>query len=293
MEYILKNDDLEVKFTAFGGTLTSIKDNYGIEYLWQGNKEYWSGQAPVLFPICGSIRDDKAVIGENKTTAMPRHGIVRKKDFKFVDKTDSSITFLIENDEEMLKQFPYEFKLYTKYTLNGKSIDITYEVENTGSEVMPFFVGGHPGFNCPLVEGEKYEDYVITFEENETLNVPTPVTKTGLIDVEHRTKFLDNEKEVKLNHEMFEVDAVIIDDLKSRKLTFSSKKSGKGIAMEFEQFPYLILWSSSNHGEFVAIEPRVGLSTCSDESDVFEEKRNVQFVEGGSSKSYTFTISVL
>lgn len=63
--------------------------------------------------------------------------------------------------------------------------------------------------------------------------------------------------------------------------------------MEFEQFPYLILWSSSNHGNFVAIEPWVGLSTCSDESDVFEEKRNVQFVEGGSSKSYTFTISVL
>ena len=26
-------------------------------YLWQGDPEYWSGQAPVLFPICGSVRN--------------------------------------------------------------------------------------------------------------------------------------------------------------------------------------------------------------------------------------------
>lgn len=42
----------------------------GLEYLWQGDAEYWSGQAPILFPICGSIRDNKAVIGNQKTTSI-------------------------------------------------------------------------------------------------------------------------------------------------------------------------------------------------------------------------------
>lgn len=66
-------------FESKGATLHSIKDNDGVEYLWEGNPEYWSGQAPVLFPICGSIRDDKAQIGNRKQTNMPRHGVVRKK----------------------------------------------------------------------------------------------------------------------------------------------------------------------------------------------------------------------
>ena len=57
------------KFTVIfalqkGGTICSIEDFQGIEYLWQGDATYWSGQAPILFPICGGLRDDKALIGD-------------------------------------------------------------------------------------------------------------------------------------------------------------------------------------------------------------------------------------
>ena len=57
----LKSDKLTVEFTTLGGALSSIKDNEGIEYLWQGDAKYWSGQAPVLFPICVSLRNDTAI----------------------------------------------------------------------------------------------------------------------------------------------------------------------------------------------------------------------------------------
>lgn len=30
---------------------------------------------------------------------------------------------------------------------------------------MPFLIGGHPGFNCPMFAGEKYSDYWIEFEK--------------------------------------------------------------------------------------------------------------------------------
>ena len=96
----------------------------------------------------------------------------------------------------------------------------------------------------------------------------TPVPETGLVDMEHRSLYLEDSDTVELNHEMFEIDAVIFDELKSRKLKLVSKKSGKGIEMEYKDFPYLILWSSANHGNFVAIEPWTGLSTCSDEGDL-------------------------
>lgn len=62
MEYKLENERLKVKIQSFGGALSSIQDRDRVEYLWQGNKDYWGGQAPVLFPICGSIRNNEARI---------------------------------------------------------------------------------------------------------------------------------------------------------------------------------------------------------------------------------------
>lgn len=93
----LKSDQLQVQFQTFGGALSSIKDKDGVEYLWQGDPTYWSGQAPVLFPICGSVRNDTVVYeyedGSIKKGIIPRHGLVRKKEFDLVEQTDNSHTF--------------------------------------------------------------------------------------------------------------------------------------------------------------------------------------------------------
>lgn len=291
--YELTDGQITVGFTTFGGTMTSIRDTDGTEYLWQGDKTYWSGQAPVLFPICGSIRDDRAEIGEGKETHMPRHGLIRKKEFTLSEKTDKSITFSIENDEQMLEQYPYAFRVSTTYTLDEKSIDVTYTVENRSDKPMPFQIGGHPGFNCPLKQGETFEDYCVEFEKTENCTVPTQLPESGLIDMGHRTPFLQNTKTLDLKHDLFHIDAVTLDELKSRRVKLLSKKSGCGVQLDFADFPYLILWSSANDGPFVAMEPWHGLSTCSDESDVFEEKRGVVTAQPGEKKAFHFTITVL
>ena len=64
--------------------------------------------------------------------------------------------------------------------------------------------------------------------------------------------------------------------------------------MEYKDFPYLILWSSANHGNFVAIEPWTGLSTCSDEGDWFEEKKKcTECRSRREAKEYSYSVSVL
>lgn len=224
---------------------------------------------------------------------MPRHGIVRKKEFKCVTETENSILFEIESNEEMLAQYPYEFKLGIEYTLKDKKITIRYIIENKDKEIMPFQIGGHPGFHCPLYKEESYDDYELVFEKKETCTVPTPVTETGLIDMEHRSGFLEDTDTLPLKHDLFSVDAVILDQLKSRAVTLKSKKHNKGIRLDFEQFPYLILWSTAKEADFVAMEPWIGLSTCSDEGDKFEEKRNIQYVQAGEVKEYEFHINIL
>lgn len=293
MEYRLSNGQLDVCFQTFGGSLHSIKDAKGTEYLWQSDADYWSGQAPILFPICGSIRNDQAILPDGKKTRMPRHGIVRKKEFTYSEQTENSITFEIESDEEMYEKFPYKFRLCIKYTLEGKSLKTTFFVVNEDKKEMPFFVGGHPGFRCPVFEGEKYQDYYLVFEKEETCSVPYPVTETGLIDMENRSMFLKGERKLSLSHELFAKDAVILDELRSRKVQLCSKKHGKILEIEFNDFPYLILWSTANEGPFIALEPWLGLSTCSDENDEFMKKRNVQTVMPGETKEYSFLIKIM
>lgn len=290
MEFVLKNEELTVGFCSRGGSLCSIRDKEGTEYLWQGDGAYWSGQAPVLFPICGSLRNNQAQIGKGQITQMPRHGIVRKRNFVCHKQDKGEIVFRIESDKEMEKQFPYPFRLDIRYILEGSQITTEYTVTNLGNQEMPFQIGGHPGFNCPLFAGERYEDYQLVFSQEETCTVPTPVTETGLIDMENRIAFLHNQRILPLCHELFSKDAIILDEIHSREVTLCSKNHKKGISLVFLDFPYLVLWSSANSGPFIALEPWMGLSTCSDEGDVFEEKRNIQKVAPGESKKYSFVI---
>lgn len=293
MEYSLKNENLTVCFASKGGELTSIKNKKGLEYLWQGDKVYWSGQAPVLFPICGSLRDNRATTLNGEEIQMPRHGIVRKEEFELTSITDDTISFSIISGEDMLTKYPFPFVLTITYQLKKNSITVHYEVRNAGTEDMPFFLGGHPAFRCPLNPGEAYDEYEVRFEKEEEETNPTPSTETGLMDMDNRTSLSWDKRNLTLSHELFQQDAIVFDRIKSRKVTLSHKEKKQGVEISFEDFPYLMLWSTANHGPFIAIEPWTGLSTCSDEDDVFEHKRNVTILKPGKEKQLEYKISIL
>lgn len=293
MKYSLKNDRLEVGFTSLGGALTSIKNEEGTEYLWQGDPEYWSGQAPVLFPICGSLRDNRAATKGGKEIWMPRHGIVRREEFKLESEKEDSICFSISENEEMLEKYPYPFTLTMEYRLEKSSIHVTYGIKNTGTEDMPFFIGGHPAFRCPLLQTEDYGDYQVIFDEKEEKTAPTPDLKTGLVDMGHRKEIPFDGTVLPLAHSLFYEDGIIFDRLKSKKVTLCHRENGHGVELEMESFPYLVIWSAANDGPFLALEPWTGLSTCSDENDVFEEKRNAAIVKPGEEKRLSYIITIL
>jgi galactose mutarotase-like enzyme len=293
MKYTLKNDCLEVGFTSLGGALTSIKNSTGTEYLWQGDPEYWSGQAPVLFPICGSLRNNRAVSKGGQEIQIPRHGIVRREEFELESENEDSMCFSISGNEGMMEKYPYPFTLTMEYRLIENRIIVTYGVKNTGKEDMPFFIGGHPAFRCPLLPTDSFEDYQVVFDAKEENTAPTPDLKTGLVDMGHRKEIAFDGTVLPLTHSLFYEDGIIFDRLKSKKVTLCHKENGHGVELEMGSFPYLVIWSAANDGPFLALEPWTGLSTCSDESDVFEEKRNAAIVKPGEEKRLSYIITIL
>ena len=294
----LKSDYLQVEFQSLGGALSSIKDKDDVEYLWQGDPTYWSGQAPVLFPICGSVRNDTVVYeqedGSQIEGKIPRHGLVRKKVFELINQTDNSVTFAIEDDEEMYANYPYHFRLEITYTVTGKTIRTQYRIYNKEAEKsMPYFIGGHPGFNCPLLDDEVYEDYYLEFEKPETCTVPKPFPETGMLDLKDRNSWLNNQKEIDLNYDFFSYDAVTLDELESRTVALRSRKHDKGLKLDFKEFPNLIVWSTINKGPFIALEPWSGLSTSIEEGDRLEDKKDVKIIKPSDFDQVGFDIEIL
>lgn len=291
MNYTLENEYLHLSFRSTGGELTSIKSKNGIEYLWQGDSTYWAGQAPVLFPICGCLRNDTATIGEDKSCHMPRHGIARKQEFQLKETTSSSITFSLASNELTKESYPYDFLLQITYSLDKNSVTTSYHIKNESNVPMPFFIGGHPAFQCPLCPDESFEDYVVEFEQVENTSCPSLDMITGLIDPSIRTSYLVNEQILPLKHDLFYKDSLIFDELKSRKVLLKSLKSNHGIEFAFQDFDYFILWSSYNDGPFIALEPWTGLSTCNDEDDVFEHKRGVRILDPNDGANFQYKIT--
>ena len=56
-DLIIKNDVLNVCITTLGAQIKSVKSDK--EYMWEGNPDIWGKHAPVLFPVCGRLKDGK------------------------------------------------------------------------------------------------------------------------------------------------------------------------------------------------------------------------------------------
>lgn len=292
-DFVLDNGNLRVGFTTAGGSFTSIKAHER-EYLWQGDPAVWSGQAPVCFPICGGLRGDAARTRSGKEIHLGRHGFARKQEWELDSRSEDQISFKLTSaaHPELLEQFPFPFTLVARYALDGSKLLVSYEVVNDGDEDMPFFIGGHPGFACPLDEGEAYSDYELRFDADEAASLCTAVPSTGLIDVEDRSDNPMVGRTFPLTHELFDFAETIFDVLESRTVELVKKGEEKGLRVSFPDFPYLIIWSKPE-GDFVAIEPWGGLSTCSDEGDVFEEKRGCIVAKPGETVTRAFSIEIL
>lgn len=291
MEVHIGTDELSVTVSSQGGSFTSIQDSCGREYLWQPDVRVWTGQAPVLFPICGGLRDGKAVTQDGQNIELGRHGFAKDKSFELVAQAETTVSFVLKDDEQTRAQYPFPFEFTTSYEVKDKTIAVSYAVTNTGTNPLPFFVGGHPAFRCPLDAGESYKDYKIEFEADEG-DVCTAVPSTGLINVEHRSPAPQQGRVLPLTHELFSFAETIYDQLSSHVVTYTKSGEHKGLRISFPEMPYLIIWAKPQ-GDFVAIEPWSGLSTCSDEDDIFEHKRGCLIAEPGETVTRGFTIDIL
>ena len=100
-------------------------------------------------------------------------------------------------------------------------------------------------------------------------------------------------REIPLRHDLFYRDALVFDGLRSGWVRVVDKATGRGVEMDFSQFPMLGIWSAKNDGPYVCLEPWTGCATLTTEGDDYEQKKGMAFLAPGEKQSHAFTVKFL
>ncbi|WP_055436998.1 aldose 1-epimerase family protein [Lacinutrix algicola] len=270
----LSNSILKIKVKPIGAELceiSSVKNKK--QFMWHADPDVWGSFAPNLFPIIGALKDETYIYNGTKYN-MPKHGFIRhSKDIKLIKETENSLSFSLTYNEDLLKIYPFKFEYIITYTLIDNTLDINYTIKNLDNKSIYFSIGGHPAFKCPLYKDENYTDYNLVFETEETSKTHLLNTETGL--VKNETKPIFNTKNsIQLKSDLFNNDALIFKDLKSRKVALVSDLHGEILNVTFKDFNYLGLWAKPN-ASYVCIEPWLGIADHENASQNITEKEGI------------------
>ena len=290
MDFSIHCGKLHAVVSANGAELQSLKLG-DREYLWHGDAAYWTGRSPILFPFVGAL-DKKGVLLNGNYYFMPQHGFARRSRFLPVAHSDASITLELTDSDTTREVYPFRFSLPAEYSLNSSGLRVAFRVENRTDRPMPFCIGAHPAFLCPT-DGNRFDDYLLTFDRTETADSQTIDAGSGMIDPAVLRPVLQNSSTIPLHYDLFDCGALIFDGLHSKKVTLRNKNNSHGVTVDFSEFPMIGFWTPpGKQAPFLCIEPWVGANAVIGESGAFEDKPHAVVLQPGSSRSFAYTVAL-
>lgn len=287
----LSNGKITAEIETVGAELRSLKAHDGTEYMWCRDEKFWNRCSPTLFPSIGVVKDGTADFGFT-VTKMPKHGIVRDAEYEIISQEECSVTLKTSKNAETKQYYPFDFELYITYSLLDDGIVTAWKVKNLSDNKMPFMIGGHPAFNIPLTKGETAEDYDFKFNAK-TDFISLRIGADGLISNE-TLNVAENTDTIPFDYSLFDGDALVFEKYPYSKCTLVSRKSGRGVEVDFEGFPYLGIWSPTKaNAPFVCIEPWYGINSAADETTDFNAKKGMNFIDKGEEFNAQYKITLL
>lgn len=290
MDYTIKNNMIEVVISDHGAEVQSVKGAHtGEEYMWQADPEIWGRHAPVLFPIVGRLKNDEYKY-QGKTYHMGQHGFARDCDFEVENHTQESITFLLKDNEKTREMYPFKFEFRVNYNLMNNLLEENFSVVNKSDETMIFGVGGHPGFNLPINNGEEKEDYYFDMHPS-IARVKIPL-KGAYLDWNNRS-IASTDSFIGLSDELFKDDALIYElHGHDNKVSLRTDKSKFHINVWTRNAPYVGIWSQyPKTANYVCIEPWWGIADREDADGELEHKYGMNHLEPGKEYQAGFSIT--
>ena len=290
MLHVIQNEVLTVTASELGAQLQSVRTADGTEYLWQGDERYWKNRAPNLFPYVARLWKGKYSL-DGKSYGMAIHGFAPYCRFVLSEQDEQRMVFELRDSEEIYAQYPRRFVFRIIYALDQNTLNITYEVVNRGEQTMYFGLGGHPGFNVPLEEGLKFEDYRLRFAEP-CKPVRVGFTEDCFVNGQDSAYPLEQDSILPLRHDLFDEDAIVLKQM-AHEVTLEAPDSARSVTVSFPDMPILGVWHKpKTDAPYVCIEPWVSLPAKDGAIAALEEQEDLIRLESGKTYSNTWSITI-
>lgn len=243
---VIKSGNSVATVSTLGAELISFVKG-GKERVWQGSEKSWKGHEPILFPMCGSLKERKYIY-EGVEYSLPPHGFARHSVFEVCEKTENSVTLSLKSSEQTLKVYPFVFEFLVSYLITDSGVEITYKIKNLGDKKMFASVGSHESFNLFTEFGSAH---TVEFEKEERFLSPTVVGKTGTVSSE--CDDFGSGKRLDITRDKFAHDTLIFANVNSRRATLL--ENGAPLAEITFDAPNLLIWTSDVPEDYICIEP--------------------------------------
>ncbi len=284
----ISSGSLTARINPLGAELWSLTDANGAEYMTDADPAFWGGHAPVLFPVVGSLAQDRLLL-DGTAFPLPRHGFARRSLFEIVAADGESARFRLVDSVETRGVYPFAFTLELAFTLAGGTLHVEATVTNPGEGPLPFSFGYHPAFAWPLPGGADKHAHRIVFDQPEPEAVRRVSRETGLLLPEGEATVVQG-RELSLREDLFATDAMIWTDLASRKLSYGAD-GGPWLDIAFPDMPMLGLWQVPG-ARYICSEPWQGHADPQGFDGDFRQKPGVVSLEPGAQRSFCMDVTV-
>jgi galactose mutarotase-like enzyme len=221
---------------------------------------------------------------------MGLHGIVRKRNFTLKEQTEDSISFSFKSTEETKLEYPFDFELVITYVLKDTTLRTQFTVINNSDKILPFSVGGHPGFNVPFVDGENFEDYYVQFDNG--VEFDYLVFTENKLCSGNTAKLKTDNGIIKLKHNLFDNDAIFMLDNKNG-VALKSNKNNRSVKVSYENMSHIGLWHTPfAEAPFLCIEPWHGSPAIDGKIDDFYDKNDMMTLDVNKTAILAFDITI-
>ena len=278
----ISNSEISVVIAKRGAEIQSIKRGE-VEYMWSKDPAFWSSCAPIMFPICGGLKKGRYEL-DGKSYEMPKHGFAKSSDFDVEKVTDTSVTFVLRDNDKTREIYPFAFAFRVIYELDGASLRVTYDAENLDQKTMYCSFGAHEAYACP----EGIEAYELVFPEKETLSA---YALNGDLLTDYTKPMVNDSNLLVLDDRHFVLDALVFRGVKSNSVTLRSKVSDRRVRVDFDGFDYLVFWHK-HKAPYLCIEPWCGVQDVAGSGYNLAEKEGIHAIESGRHFARTHVITV-
>ena len=287
-EIVITGAGLSAAISSYGAELQWLRDDAGRDLLWDGDPAYWTGRAPILFPIVGRANGDVIRV-EGVEYSLLQHGFARRHDFALVAQDETSACFSLAAADATRAVYPFDFTLDITFAIDGATLTIVATLTNPGDSPLPASFGYHPAFRWPLPYGAPRAAHRITFEDQE----PAPIRRIDG-DALLRPEALPSpvaDRMLALDDALFGEGALILDRIVSRRLVYDAPGTS-GLEIEFPDMDALGIWTKPGAG-FVCIEPWVGHADPAGFIGELADKPGIIAVPPGGSRAFTMRIALV